>query len=654
MNWTSYFLQVNLYLVLFYTFYWLFLRRETFFKLNRIYLVGSAFFSALIPLMKTEFMQSFFITKEVQQNWANLNIIMTEGFASPLKEDNHWLLGDYLTLIYFVMVLGLFARLIYRLIQVSRLLKTDQSFEAFSFFKTIRINKDLPQQEMIEKHEMAHAKEFHSADVIFFEVLSIINWFNPVVYFYKRSVKHIHEFIADQHALEDQDDKSEYAMLLFSKSFGVNPHSLTNTFFNQSILKKRIEMMNKKQSKRTAILKYGLSVPLFLLAMILSSAKISKNKTIDNIAEAVKPKQKIEKIFIPDAVKELVIEPTTNKEKLEIVKEDSVKSDVFQSLKKHLSRTLKYPEEAKSKGVTFKVAIQFNVSNEGFINNVKALALNGTPLTENSVESISSYKDKLDVKSQDYTIFIKYNLDHPQSAEIDATHNLGVIQNFIGEISVFAYAKKSDPLVAITVEGQPLQKKEGISIYSEVENLPSFPGGIKAFGEFLGKNINYPEEARKNNIQGRVFCTFVVEKDGGLSDIKVVRGIGAGCDAEAVRVLALSPKWNPGMQKGEAVRVSYTVPISFQMGAVLTTSVAKNLTPQVEQEIKENISAILDKKILLLIDGVIINRESQTLSDLIKPDEIESINVLKNEAATKKYGEKGKYGVVEIISKKKK
>lgn len=102
-------------------------------------------------------------------------------------------------------------------------------------------------------------------------------------------------------------------------------------------------------------------------------------------------------------------------------------------------------------------------------------------------------------------------------------------------------------------------------IFTNVEVLPTFPGGLEQFGKFLGRNLRYPPIARENGIQGRVFCTFVVEKDGSLTDIKVARGIGGGCDEEAIRVLRSSPKWNPGVQNGRNVRVSYTVPIFFQL-----------------------------------------------------------------------------------------
>ena len=97
----------------------------------------------------------------------------------------------------------------------------------------------------------------------------------------------------------------------------------------------------------------------------------------------------------------------------------------------------------------------------------------------------------------------------------------------------------------------------------DINRPPAFPGGEKAFSSYLLKNIQYPQEARNMKIQGKVDLTFVVEKDGSLSDIKVVHGLGSGCDQEAVRVLKASPKWRPARQKGRIVRQQYNLPIGF-------------------------------------------------------------------------------------------
>ena len=103
-------------------------------------------------------------------------------------------------------------------------------------------------------------------------------------------------------------------------------------------------------------------------------------------------------------------------------------------------------------------------------------------------------------------------------------------------------------------------------IFTVVEDQPTPKGGIQAFYEYVSKNMKYPAQARRMGVEGRVFVQFVVDKDGTITDVKAVKGIGAGCDEEAVRVLQNAPKWNPGKQRGRSVRVRMVLPITFQLG----------------------------------------------------------------------------------------
>jgi len=104
------------------------------------------------------------------------------------------------------------------------------------------------------------------------------------------------------------------------------------------------------------------------------------------------------------------------------------------------------------------------------------------------------------------------------------------------------------------------------TVFSAVEINPEYPGGEAAFGKFLQKNIKYPAMAKENNISGKVYITFVVERDGSLTDIKIVRDPGSGLGDEAERVLKISPHWKAGIQNGKPVRVQYTVPVNFSLG----------------------------------------------------------------------------------------
>ncbi len=113
--------------------------------------------------------------------------------------------------------------------------------------------------------------------------------------------------------------------------------------------------------------------------------------------------------------------------------------------------------------------------------------------------------------------------------------------------------------------GMGEEEEEEMEIFTVVESMPEFPGGESALYKFLAKNIEYPQIANEGGIQGRVFVTFVVEKDGSITDVRVLRGIGGGCDEEAIRVVKSMPKWKPGKQRGKPVRVQYNLPIKFTL-----------------------------------------------------------------------------------------
>ena len=109
------------------------------------------------------------------------------------------------------------------------------------------------------------------------------------------------------------------------------------------------------------------------------------------------------------------------------------------------------------------------------------------------------------------------------------------------------------------------EEEEETQIFQVVETMPTFPGGDAARIKYLQNNLKYPTMARESGIQGKVFVTFVVEKDGSITDVKVLRGIGGGCDEEAVRVIKNMPKWKPGKQRGKPVRVQFNMPIVFKL-----------------------------------------------------------------------------------------
>ena len=156
----------------------------------------------------------------------------------------------------------------------------------------------------------------------------------------------------------------------------------------------------------------------------------------------------------------------------------------------------------------------------------------------------------------------------PQPVEVPKqTTQLEIVEDDVEveDIEINAEVDQTEVIeeyVPVEVEEEEVVEAE---VFTIVEEMPAYPGGDAKLYEYLGKNIKYPQIARESGIQGRVFVNFVVEPDGSVSNVKVMRGIGGGCDEEAVRVIKTMPKWKPGKQRGKAVRVTYTIPVVFKL-----------------------------------------------------------------------------------------
>ena len=182
-------------------------------------------------------------------------------------------------------------------------------------------------------------------------------------------------------------------------------------------------------------------------------------------------------------------------------------------------------------------------------------------------------------------------------------------------------------------------------VFEVVERMPQFPGGVAAQVEYFKKNLRYPAEAKKAGTQGRVVVQFFVNKDGSISNVKVLRGVDPALDAEAVRLVNSMPKWKPGMQKGKAVTVKYTVPVLFKLDAVDEKVAQKNLTL-----IMKGTSTADYVDMLILVDGREVTPE---ILGALNPERIQSFIILKEPADVAKYTtDKSKKAVMLVTLKK--
>jgi TonB family protein len=381
MTWAHYLLQVNIYLVIFYAFYKLLLDKETYFILNRIYLLSAAALSLAIPFIQPEWLSRHTATQQANIGIDQLNLLITQVTLAPAQDIFNW--GQLIASLYIAGMLFFSFRLIWQLSLVKRLIKAKPSGSAFSFFRKKVIDQQLPGLETIHQHEDVHIRQFHTLDIMFFEILGIIAWCNPISYAFKVSIRNIHEYLADEVAAQIQGDKESYAMLLLSKAFGIDQNALTNNFFNQSLLKKRILMLSKERSRKTAILKYGLFLPLFAITLLFSSATISSNEKLMAVAEEIKVPEmhtiELEPQFRPETTT-LKQQPATAEETLSGTTNHLAQDTILPSFKggmeafyQYLAKECKYPKADQDKNISGKVLLSFMVEPTGKLTEIKVI-----------------------------------------------------------------------------------------------------------------------------------------------------------------------------------------------------------------------------------------------------------------------------------------
>ena len=556
MSWWHYLLLVNFYLVLFFGFYALLLRRETFFQLNRVYLIAACLLSFAIPLIQSDWVKNLFITQQVQNTINNSPVINNPIIVySFIPVQNSLTLGEIFNGIYISVTLFLVLRLLWQLVILKKAIEKPSPSAAYSFFKKISLGENQDKSGIIAKHEQVHAREWHSADVMIIETVMIINWFNPVVYLYRFAIKYIHEFIADRHVVQRGTDKANYALLLLSQTFNVPTHTLVNPFYNHTLLKQRIRMLQKNKSHRIALAKYGLSAPLFMLMLVFSSATINNSRAVNAI------NKKTEKVFstpaenavagitahaeIPDqeavAIDQYVDNYNKKINELKMDSTASVGSKGFTAIENKpefpgsftdfVTENTKYPDAMREANVHGTVHVEFIIEKDGSISHIKAVDGPGYG-SEQEAERVMALSPKWKPAYQ---------------------NGKPVKLGFTVPISF------SDS------QNAPAGEADANKLFSTAEIPPAFPGGSDKFSEFLHENIRYPDAMSKANVTGKANVQFVVEKDGSLSGIQVTHDAGFGSGQEAVRVLTSSPKWIPGSQKGKPVRVTYGIAVNFTL-----------------------------------------------------------------------------------------
>lgn len=261
-----YFFWSSISLAVFYLFYLMLLKRETFFLLNRIYLLSALCLSMVIPLLDLSLLMAL---PKMELMISTLSVIGDKAPAIVVQKELDWL-----PIVYWIGVLFSALLLLIKLFGVARQIKLQQKGNAFSFWKTKVIDQGLTDFMTIDAHENVHIKQLHTLDIVLIELIRVFFWFNPLVYCYRNSLKLIHEYLADEHAANFSESKKQYAMLLFLQNFKAGPN-LANTFYNPSLLKARVMMLQRKKSNTYRLWKYTICMPLVILMLMLCSFSTS-------------------------------------------------------------------------------------------------------------------------------------------------------------------------------------------------------------------------------------------------------------------------------------------------------------------------------------------------------------------------------------------
>ncbi|WP_431126054.1 TonB family protein [Flagellimonas flava] len=279
--------------------YDLLLKKETFLQWNRFYLLASFVLSLILPWIKIEALQTNVPENliEYQTFFLQLDeaVLLPSGMETSIFEPNSW---EYVVFAIGALIMTVwFVAKLFRLYHLKAIGKTKyyqeyteikipKSSAAFSFLKNVFLGEEIPKekQERIVQHELVHVKQRHSLDLIFFELMRIAFWFNPLVYLYQSRISELHEFIADAKA--SKTSKKEQYELLLSEVFHSQNFSLVNQFYKKSLIKKRIVMLTRKKSKSIYQLKYGMLLPLVFGMLVYTSCE-SEEKFQDNDQEMV-------------------------------------------------------------------------------------------------------------------------------------------------------------------------------------------------------------------------------------------------------------------------------------------------------------------------------------------------------------------------------
>ncbi len=532
----NYILEANIGLLALLLFYKLLLAGETDFSVLRLLLLTGICVSLLFPLIhigpNPEVINPLSISRVIPTYWLPEVVVGTSG-SEPLHEGsfNFW---KYTTLLYAAGSIIAFLIVVFQLQRLFILIRNSETYRlnklriaesredkpTFSFFHFIFIGKadqlSTDEKQQIIRHESVHAMQWHSLDILLMNALKIFFWFNPFINTYKKIFIQLHEFEADARAVADSD-VNKYCSLLAKVALQSADFSLAS-HFNYSLTVKRIEMMRtiKSNVKRWKLAAMFATLPLLFFFVAC------QDQVADDMTEIARNSSHALQV------------PAHIQARYEQLKRDNPDKK-YALLELNETASQKLEELRGQYGLPKSMEVFTTVDGKVVGDPIKGRSEDGAGVVERRpIDPGSPLINGSDMVARQTGLPV-------QNKETFA------IIEFNEQTSEVAEASQQD------------------RIYTVVEEAPEFPGGYDSMMVFIRENLRYPTEARMQGIEGTVYISFIVGKDGTVSDAKIIRGISPEADGEALRVVQLSPPWIPGRQNKEVVSVRFVLPIKFAL-----------------------------------------------------------------------------------------
>lgn len=391
--------------------------------------------------------------------------------------------------------------------------------------------------EAILAHESVHLERRHTLDLLVAEAVAVLCWYNPAAWLMRDELSTVHEYETDEAVLSRGFDLRRYQMLLIKKAVGSRFPSIANSL-DHSNLYKRIKMMMQKKSSpgRRWVAVAALPAVALCAVMLLTPGVAS---ALDELSDTkVTDFSLTDKEALPSMQSEAIAGPDVASVSGDKVYDVAEKMPEYpggeKALLNDIIMNMRYPQEAYKDSIEGRVVVRFVVKKDGTVGDISVLKGCNKYLDEEAVRVIGTLKPftpglvKGEPVSVEYALPVSFRLTKSKARDID-------------------------------------EDKLDRTVFSNVEQMPEFPGGIPALMDFLSKNLKYPEGASS----GRVVVRFVVKRDGSVDKnrIEIVRSASPELDEEAIRVIKLLPDFKPGTIKGKTANVWYALPISFNISS---------------------------------------------------------------------------------------